>query len=135
MTFITQKQFTQSKKELLTNLDWIRKANLAVLKNNTKMADYYSKKHTFKTADREIVNMMFDITCELIKTRCDDDITTKSTALCPLFNRNWTIGSFGSIFVDLIVRGKQLRVSFITKSEAVKHGYNTSFFWVESLAD
>lgn len=138
--FITQQTAKENKKQLLSALNLNKKAVLLLKKpKNTpddfKKAMAYSSKCDFKTKEKEIVQMMFDICVELSKTYCNDDVSTKSTSLTNQYNGNWTIGSFGSIFVDLIVNGKELRVSFFTKDMAKEYGYEKSFFWIESLVD
>lgn len=136
--FITKTQAIRNKKELLTALSINKKAVDLLNKETTTTKDFIeaqklSKKYSFKTDDKDLVNIMFDICVELSKTFCNDNIDTKSTASFSQFNRNWTIGFLGSIFVDLLVSGKKLRVSFITKQMAKNNGYEKQFFFVESL--
>lgn len=136
--FITQQNATENKKQLLNALSINKKGVVLLNKQNPTAFDFrkakeYSSKVDFKTKEKEIVIMMFDICVALSKTYCNDDVSTKSTALTSQYNGNWTIGSFGSIFVDLIVNDKELRVSFFTKDMAKEYGYEKPFFWVESL--
>jgi len=128
---ITTEEFKALKKDLAINLAILKKGVNAVNNNDIRTAVSCSKSHNFKYIDTDITPMMFDIITELSKTRCDDNYKTKSTAMFSQFNRNWTIGSFGSVFVDIIVKGKKLRVSFFTKA---KTGDNQPAFWLESLS-
>ncbi len=132
---ITKQTAEKNKKELLLNLDYVKKGVLSVLNNDLKSAKKYSNLNSLKSVEKHLRPIMFDIIKEISKTYCDENHANKSTALTSKFNRNWTIGSFGSIFVDLIVKNQKLRVSFITKEQAVEYNYNKPFFWVETLKD
>jgi hypothetical protein len=107
LKMITSTEYKSMKKDLIHNLKVMKKAYEATLKGDGKRALFYSSKQEFRTLKSfwEDISMkqMQDIIKELSQTFCNEDGKTKSTALFPRFNRNWTIGSFGSIFVDIKV--------------------------------
>lgn len=135
--FITQEIAQENKKELLSALDLNFQSVKIILNRNRTEADLIelerlSSMIKMSTREIELKNIMSEICVSLCDTRCDDDYQTKSTASQCKFNNNWTIGMFGSVFVDMEVQGKKMRIHFIKKSESK---FGIPFFYVESIGE
>ena len=128
--FITDEQAKKNKKRLVECLSINKQMCLAIKQKNMEKLIRFENKVGFQFIDKSLNPLVSDIAQALTYTKIDGK-GERSTALTQAYDRLWTIGSFGSIFIDIKVKGRKVRVHLID-------GNNSRFqdvFFIESLAD
>jgi hypothetical protein len=121
MNFITDKKAKQLKKNLLNALKINKKAMDAIKNDNLPSAIYYSQKLSFRMQDDVSTSVVRDyIAPALCKTVCTDNIDNKSTASHTVFKNDWTVGCFGSVFVDLRFDFADYRIHFVDNTFCIE---------------
>lgn len=104
--FIDDKQFKKLEKDLRSVLLHIREAKEKGTKSKVNIlgpqefAEHFSKDKEFS---EEFIHKLCNSTYS--------DSIERGSASVPLYNGNWSIGMFGSVWVDLEVKGVKMRIS------------------------
>lgn len=129
MNFITDTQFSSLRSSLKNALLLNKKAAAAIEANDLKACLKVDQKVKWLMNDSTFREHMFDISKEVSKTLIDGP-GSRSTASYAANDNLWTIGTFGSVFVDIIVSGKNFRVHLMNETNyEVKKGVYV--FYVE----
>ena len=110
--FITDEQALKNKKRLASCLSINKQNCLALRQNNIKKLIKFESKLGFNFTDASLRLIVTDIAEALVRTKIDGD-GDRSTAMSQTYNGLWTIGTLGSIFIDLKVKGREIRVHLI----------------------
>lgn len=107
--FITDEQHKELVKRLTLCLNTNKKSMIAMKQNNIKKLLQLEKIVGFNFTDRSLMPIMINIAEALTRTRINGE-GQRSTALTQSYDNLWTIGTFGSVFIDLKIKGKSIRV-------------------------
>lgn len=110
--FITDEQAANNRKRLAQCLSINKQNCLALRQNNIKKLIKFESKLGFNFTDASLRPIVTDIAEALVKTKIEGN-GDRSTALSQAYNGLWTIGNLGSIFIDLKVKGREMRVHLI----------------------
>ena len=86
----------------------------AIEENDFKSIKKMDGKYAFKI-DNEIKFASLKVVTAIANSVYDDSLD-RGSALFPLFNSNWSIGGFGSIWCDTKIDNKEIRIHLIDKN-------------------
>lgn len=115
MNFITDQQHRQLKSKLKRLLS-INKLNVNAMARNDMQTLKKYEKDLGITMTRDIREFGRDVAIALTKTKVDGN-GQRSTAMTTAYNNLWTIGMFGSVFIDIKVKGESFRVHMMPNND------------------
>jgi hypothetical protein len=114
---ISKTQYRQTVKILKNALNLNKRGITAVINDDYKLADEMTSKVKI-SAEKHLKDYIFHTMYQLASSEIRKDGEGSSTALCPKYNGVWTIGIFGSVFIDIRAKSenngsiKSIRVHF-----------------------
>ena len=122
MTTITPQIFKSLNKQLQSALNLNKKGVYAIRDNNFQVAKFVSDNIKMQFSPSIPKDMCMICAATLLDTKINGK-GERSTAMFPAYDNLWTVGSFGSVFIDIKIADDKIRVHFLTPENAEKAGF------------
>ena len=116
MNFITDAEAKTLENKLQSLLDHNKKNVNAMMRNDIKTLKRLESKLGFCFPDASFKQFAYDIAVALTRTKIKGN-GNRSTAMTNAFDNLWTIGMFGSVFIDIKVKGNAFRVHMMPNND------------------